>query len=89
MASRSLLLPRVKFVGFVAIGQLNSLRFPHLLGASFVKSAGYVTCLKNRSSASDPRTETVKTNLVLNKYGVRNLSLQNWLGWYTILYGCY
>ncbi|KAL9954940.1 hypothetical protein ACROYT_G042531 [Oculina patagonica] len=79
MASRNLL-PRAKFLGCVAVSQLNSIRFPQLLGASFIKPASYVTCSKNRSRTSDPRAETSKTSLVVNKYGVRNFSLQNWLG---------
>ncbi|KAJ7365304.1 hypothetical protein OS493_005408 [Desmophyllum pertusum] len=77
MASRTLL-PRAKFLGCVAVSQLNSLLSSRIFGSSFIKTASYVTCSKNRASTNDPRAVTGKTSWVQN--GVRNFSLQNWLG---------
>lgn len=76
------MLPRVreKFLGSVAFSQLNSSRLSHLFGASFKNSASYVTFSKNRAGASDPWSINVKTSLLVNKFSVRNFSLQNWLG---------
>ena len=85
MAASRTLLPRVrvKFLGCVGVSQLNSSRLSQLFGASFKKSASYVTFSNNCSSVSDPRPIDVKTSLVVNK--CRNFSLQNWLGGYSIL----
>lgn len=87
MAASRTLLPRVreKFLGSVAVSQLNSSRLSQLFGASFKKSASYVTFSKHRAGASDPWPINVKTSLLVNKFSVRNFSLQNWLGGYAIL----
>ena len=87
MAASRTLLPRVrvKFLGCVAVSQLNSSRLSQLFGASFKKSASYVTFSNNCSSVSDPRPRNVKTSLVVSKFSVRNFSSQNWLGGYAIL----
>lgn len=87
MAASRTLLPRVreKFLGSVAVSQLNSSRLSQLFGASFKNSASYVTFSKNRAGASDPWPINVKTSLLVNKFSVRNFSLQNWLGGYAIL----
>ena len=87
MAASRTLLPRVrvKFLGCVAVSQLNSSRLSQLFGASFQKSASYVTFSNNHASVSDPRPRNVKTSLVVSKFSVRNFSSQNWLGGYAIL----
>ena len=85
MAASRLLFPRAKFLGRVAVSQLNSSHLSQLFGASFNKFASYASCSKISASVSDRSAINVKTSLVLNKYGVRNFSLQNWLGEYAIL----
>ena len=84
MAASRTMLPRAKFL-CAAVSQLNSSRLSQLFGASFKKCASYVACSKNCASFSDTSAINVKTSLVLNKYGVRNFSLQNWLGGYAFL----
>ena len=85
MAASRTLLPRAEFLGCVAVSQLNSSRLSQLFSASFKKFASYAACSKIRASVSDTSAINVKISLVPNKYGVRNFSLQNWLGEYAIL----
>ena len=87
MAAPRTLLPRVRerFLGCVAVSQLNFPRLSQLLGASFERSASYVTFSKNHASVSDPWPINVKKSLLVNKFSVRNFSLHNWLGGYAIL----
>ena len=85
MAASRTLLPRTNFLSCVAVSQLNSPILSQLFGAPFKKCASYVTYSKNSASLSDTSVINVKASSVLNKYGVRNFTLRNWLGGYATL----
>lgn len=85
MAASRTLLPRTNFLSCVAVSELNYPLLSQLFGAPLTKCASYVTYSKNSACLSGTSVINVRTSSVLNKYGVRNFSLQNWLGGYATL----